>query len=71
MIFFPRTQERVRNRRGKRVISIRATEVLLYILPCLGRHVRTSNGFVKTRSNSCGRKQKHASRSGSSFRLAE
>ena len=26
------TQERVRNSRGKRAISVRATEVLLYIL---------------------------------------
>ena len=28
--FFHRTQERVRNSRGKQVISVRATEVLLY-----------------------------------------
>ena len=28
---FPRTQRRVRNSRGKRAISVRATEVLLYI----------------------------------------
>ena len=26
------TQDRVRNRRGKRAISVRATEVLLYII---------------------------------------
>ena len=32
MGFFPGTQERVRNSRGKRAISVRATEVLLYIL---------------------------------------
>ena len=29
--FFPGTQEQVRNCHGKRVISVRATEVLLYI----------------------------------------
>ena len=29
--FFLGTQERVRNSRGKRAISVRATEVLLYI----------------------------------------
>ena len=29
MGFFPGTQERVRNSRGKRAISVRATEVLL------------------------------------------
>ena len=31
-IFFQGTQERVRNSRGKRAISVRAIEVLLYIL---------------------------------------
>ena len=31
-IFFLGTQERVRNSRGKRAISVRAIEVLLYIL---------------------------------------
>ena len=31
MRFFQGTQERVRNSRGKRVISVRATEVLLYM----------------------------------------
>ena len=31
MEFFLGTQERVRNSRGKRAISVRATEVLLYI----------------------------------------
>ena len=30
-IFFLGTQERVRNSRGKRAISFRATEVLLYL----------------------------------------
>ena len=30
-VFFPGTQERVRNSRGKRAISVRATEVLLYV----------------------------------------
>ena len=30
MEFFEGTQERVRNSRGKRAISVRATEVLLY-----------------------------------------
>ena len=30
MCFFQGTQERIRNCRGKRVISVRATEVLLY-----------------------------------------
>ena len=33
MSFFLGTQERVRNSRGKRAISVRATEVLLYIVP--------------------------------------
>ena len=32
MRFFQGTQERVRNRRGKRTISVRATEGLLYIV---------------------------------------
>ena len=31
MEFFQGTQERVRNSRGKRAISVRATEVLLYL----------------------------------------
>ena len=31
MGFFQGTQERVRNSRGRRVISVRATEVLLYV----------------------------------------
>ena len=31
-IFFQGTQERVRNNRGRRDISVRATEVLLYTL---------------------------------------
>ena len=31
MGFFPGTQEWVRNNRGKRAISVRATEVLLYM----------------------------------------
>ena len=31
MVFFLGTQERVRNSRGKRAISVRAIEVLLYI----------------------------------------
>ena len=30
--FFQGTQERVRNSRGKRAISVRATEILLYAL---------------------------------------
>ena len=30
MGFFQRTKERIRNSRGKRVISVRATEVLQY-----------------------------------------
>ena len=30
-IFFYETQERVRNSRGKRAISVKATEVLLYL----------------------------------------
>ena len=33
MEFFQGTQERVRNSRGKRAISVRAIEVLLYISP--------------------------------------
>ena len=33
MGFFPRTQERVQDSRGKRVISVQATEVLLYLDP--------------------------------------
>ena len=32
MSFFLGTQEQVRNSRGKRAISVRATEVLLYML---------------------------------------
>ena len=32
MGFFQKTQERVRNSRGKRAISVRATEILLYII---------------------------------------
>ena len=35
--FFLRTQERVRNNRGKRAIGVRATEVLLY----QGKEVRS------------------------------
>ena len=31
MDFFKGTQRRVRNSRGKRAISVRATEVLLYL----------------------------------------
>ena len=31
MGFFPGTQERVRNSHGKRAISVRTTEVLMYI----------------------------------------
>ena len=31
-IFMLGTQERVRNSRGKRVIGVRATEVLLYVV---------------------------------------
>ena len=31
MGFFQGTQERIRNRRGKRAISVRAIEVLLYV----------------------------------------
>ena len=34
--FFLGTQERVRNSRGKRVISVRANEVLLYFLYSMG-----------------------------------
>ena len=53
MEFFLGTQERVRNSRGKRVISVRATEVLLYVktlkrLPlrvCLGRAYRSLTGW--------------------------
>ena len=33
MGFFPGTQERVPNSRGKRAISVRGTEVLLYLDP--------------------------------------
>ena len=33
--FFQGTQERVRNKRGKRAISVRATEVLLSIEQCV------------------------------------
>ena len=33
---FQGTQKRVRNSRGKRAISVRATEVLLYLLVKLG-----------------------------------
>ena len=34
-ILFLGTQERVRNSRSKRTISVRATEVLLYLVLCL------------------------------------
>ena len=42
--FFQGTQERVRNSRGKRAISVRATEVLLYML--IEKH---SNGIITAR----------------------
>ena len=35
MGFFLGTQKRVRNSRGKRAVSVRATEVLLYLHPWL------------------------------------
>ena len=31
--FFQGTQERIQNRHGRRAISVRATEVLLYLVP--------------------------------------
>ena len=40
-LFFQGTQERVRNSRGKRAISVRATEVLLYI-PLFTKHKQVS-----------------------------
>ena len=35
MAFFQETQERVRNSHGKRAISVRAIEVLLFLLLCV------------------------------------
>ena len=39
MGFFPGTQARVRNSHGKRAISVRAIEVLLYIMLCVYEEV--------------------------------
>ena len=36
LYFFQETQERVRNSHGKRAISVRATEVLLYMICGIG-----------------------------------
>ena len=44
--FFQRTQERVRNSRGKRAISVRAIEVLLYLF-------RTHSGVPWKKAHSC------------------
>ena len=38
-VFFQGTKERVRNSRGKRAISVRATEVLLYIISSNSLHL--------------------------------
>ena len=52
MGFFQETQERVRNSRGKRAISVRAIEVLLYVVKCrtegicYGYYSNTSLHFV-------------------------
>ena len=45
---FHGTQERVRNSRGKRAISVRATEVLLYFVIVL-THFRYSVKFTLTK----------------------
>ena len=37
--FFLESQERIRNSRGKRVIDVRATEVLLWFLTIIGIRV--------------------------------
>ena len=52
-IFFQGAQERVRNRHGKRAISVRATEVLLYLKKKLGHlkvtiTVKKMEQFVST-----------------------
>ena len=44
-ILFLRTQERVRNSRGKLAISVRATEVLLYFVYHLGT-IRTNRHYI-------------------------
>ena len=44
---FQGTRERVRNSRGKRASSVRATEVLLYIIPVF---IYFQNMFVQTGS---------------------
>ena len=46
MGFFQRTQERVRNSHGKRAISVRATEVLLYLQkPCMTANSERHSAF--------------------------
>ena len=42
---FPRTQERVRNSRGKRVISVRAIEVILYLQYLLQNYKKNITHF--------------------------
>ena len=44
--FFPGTQERVRNSRGKQAISVRATEVLLYVFYNLIYHMTSLNSVT-------------------------
>ena len=46
--FFQGTQERVRNSRGKRAISVRAIEVLLYQYD-LGKHVTLKQRWFNLR----------------------
>ena len=45
MIFFLGTQARVRKSHGKRVISVRATEVLLYIISCSSSKMYDTQNF--------------------------
>ena len=49
--FFLRTQERVRKSRGKRAISVRATEVLLYLLLLLDEKSDPKSGICISKSD--------------------
>ena len=52
-IFFLGTQEQVRNSRGKRAISVRATEVLLYRAPKNNPSSKQGSALVTTENNFC------------------
>ena len=49
--FFQETQERVRNNRGKRAVSVRATEGLLYSLLVKQRFFESSSTHGITHGN--------------------